>query len=278
MEGNPRNISWESLTNFRNYVLSRWTSLDAHRKVLGLTNSFLKYLAKIRMDIRYSNFGICLELSRSVKERKMITQRIVTLQDISSILAHIKKSYDEGHFDEYRYRQYIAIVLFGAYTGQRSMATISKLTVNQFNSALFSEKPVLLVKSSQDKIRMEHYVPLHPNLVNPLSDLCKGKSENDPMFEYSSFWMWNKRQQIPMSHNGNHFVLGDLRKFAEQYGDVIGWEQSNRAYILTHGVSGIDWKHYKHPMPEHVYDNYMKYWKGVNLTKFEGQSTDPLIC
>ena len=230
------------------------------------------------MDIRYSNFGICLELSRSVKERKMITQRIVTLQDISSILAHIKKSYDEGHFDEYRYRQYIAIVLFGAYTGQRSMATISKLTVNQFNSALVSEKPVLLVKSSQDKIRMEHYVPLHSNLVDLLSHLCEGKSEDDPMFEYNSFWMWNKRQQIPMSHNGNHFVLGDLRKFAEQYGDVIGWEQSNRAYILTHGVSGIDWKHYKHPMPEHVYDNYMKYWKGVNLTKVEGQKQDPLIC
>jgi hypothetical protein len=25
-----------------------------------------------------------------------------------------------------------------------------------------------------------------------------------------------------------------------------------RAYILTHGVSGIDWKHYKHPLPENV--------------------------
>jgi|GEM_PF-2179573 len=34
---------------------------------------------------------------------------------------------------------------------------------------------------------------------------------------------------------------------------------------MTHGVSGIDWKHYKHPLPEHVYDVYMKYWKGVAL-------------
>jgi len=252
-------ISWNSLTNFRDYVVNRWTSSDAHRKVLGLVNSFLKYLAKIRMDIRYSNFGLCLELSRSVKERKMITQRIVTIEDISSILAHIKKSHDEGLIDKYRYQQYVAIVLFGSYTGQRSMATISKLTVGQFNCALMSEKPVLLVKSSQDKIRMEHYVPIHPNLVDLLSYLSEGKSENN------SFWMWNKRQQIPMSHNGNHFVLGDLRKFAEQYGDIIGWEQSNRAYILTHGVSGIDWKHYKHPMPDHVYDNYMKYWQNVNL-------------
>ena len=98
------------------------------------------------------------------------------------------------------------------------MATISKLTVGQFHSVLNTEKPVLLVKSSQDKIRMEHYVPLHPNLIDLLSHLSKGKSESDLIFEYNSFWMWNKRQQIPMSHNGNHFVLGDLRKFAEQHG------------------------------------------------------------
>ena len=53
-----------------------------------------------------------------------------------------------------------------------------------------------------------------------------------------------------MSRFNGHFVLGDLRKFCEQHGDAIGWDQSNRAYILTHGVSGIDWKHYKHLLPE----------------------------
>jgi hypothetical protein len=85
------------------------------------------------------------------------------------------------------------------------------------------------------------------------------------MFSHGSFWMWVKRQQIPMSHFKGHFVLGDLRKFAEQHGDVIQWDQSNRAYIMTHGVSGIDWKHYKHPLPEHVYDIYMQYWRGLDL-------------
>jgi len=52
-------------------------------------------------------------------------------------------------------------------------------------------------------------------------------------------------------------------KFAEQHGDVIQWEQSNRAYILTHGVSGVEWTHYRHLLPEFVYDVCMKYWKGV---------------
>jgi hypothetical protein len=61
-----------------------------------------------------------------------------------------------------------------------------------------------------------------------------------------------------------YFVLG-LRKFFEQYRDIIQWDQSNRAYIMTHGVSGIDWKHYKRPLPENVYDVYMRYWKYAQL-------------
>ena len=61
------------------------------------------------------------------------------------------------------------------------------------------------------------------------------------------------------------FCPSDLQKFAEQYGDTIQWDQSNKAYIMTHGVSSIDWKHYKHPLPENVYDVYMQYWKD---TKF----------
>jgi hypothetical protein len=34
---------------------------------------------------------------------------------------------------------------------------------------------------------------------------------------------------------------------------------------MTDGVSGIDWKHYKHPLPENVYDVYIKFWADVVL-------------
>jgi hypothetical protein len=78
--------------------------------------------------------------------------------------------------------------------------------------------------------------------------------------------MWMKRQKIPMSHFKGHFVLGDLRKFAEQHGDVIQWDQSNRAYILTHDVSSVSWGHYRNPLPENVYEIYMRYWLDVDLT------------
>jgi hypothetical protein len=44
-----------------------------------------------------------------------------------------------------------------------------------------------------------------------------------------------------------------------------GWNESNRAYILTYGVYGIDWKHYMYLLPEHLYDVYMQYWADVRL-------------
>jgi hypothetical protein len=93
---------------------------------------------------------------------------------------------------------------------------------------------------------------------------------NEIMFPLSALnqWLWKSRQagnEIPLSRCSGYFVLSDLRKLTEQHGDVIGWDSSNRAYVLTHGVGGIDWKHYKHPLPDSVSDIYMKYWSGVSL-------------
>ncbi|MGZ7132582.1 MAG: hypothetical protein ACXVH6_04305 [Halobacteriota archaeon] len=29
-------------------------------------------------------------------------------------------------------------------------------------------------------------------------------------------------------------------------------DQSNKNYIMTHGTSGVDWKHYKQPLPQNI--------------------------
>ncbi|MGZ4891863.1 MAG: copper resistance protein B [Halobacteriota archaeon] len=96
--------------------------------------------------------------------------------------------------------------------------------------------------------------------------LLSGRDDTELMFKYRSLYAWIRRRKITMSKFKGCYLPGDLRKFAEQYGDIIGWDQSNRAYILTHGVSGVDWSHYKHPLPENVYSIYMKSWKDVALT------------
>jgi hypothetical protein len=44
-------------------------------------------------------------------------------------------------------------------------------------------------------------------------------------------------------------------------GNLLLWDQSNKNYILTHGVSEVDWRFYKHSLPENVYDVYVLYWR-----------------
>jgi len=258
-------LSRDSMTALRQNVLHKYSSADSHSKVLNFATAFLKFLATTRSEPKFNSITPYLELPRTVKDRKHITERIVTKEDIENVLRYIKNAEQSGKIDSKRAAQYTAIITFGAYTGQRVVSTIKTLTVGQFRKALGMEKPVVQVKTSQDKIRMEHYVPLHPQAVKAIEAVIGDREDQASMFNYGSFEMWLKRQKIPMSRFDGHFVLSDLRKFAEQYGDVIQWESSNRAYILTHGVSGVDWRHYKHPLPESVYDVYMKYWKNVSL-------------
>ena len=259
-------ISSEILNRLRDQVLEKYKSGDSHSKVLNFAKSFCKFLATTHDEPRYLTFAPYLELPKAIKKRKNVTPRIVTEQDICNVLKYIKKAERGGKVSPERSTQYSAIVLFGAYTGQRSESTIAKLTVGQFREAMAADKPVLVVDSSQDKIGMSHYVPLDSRVVKALEPLLAGRNDDELMFTHSSFLQWIKRQKIPMSRFKGHFQLGDLRKFAEQHGDIIEWEHSNRAYILTHGVSGVDWAHYKHPLPEYVYEIYMRYWRNVDLT------------
>ena len=247
-------MSSRTLTALREHVLAKYKSAASHSKVLSFAVSFLKFLAKTKMEPRYVSFEAYLEMPRTVKARKGITSRIVTKDDIESVLRYIKQAEKNGDIDSGRSAQYSAFATFGAFTGQRSLATMEKLTVGQFREALRPEKPVLQVDAPQDKIRMAHFVPLHPQVVTAIQAALEGRKDDEPAFKYNSFQMWIKRQRIHMSQFDGRFVLGDLRKFAEQHGDVIQWDQSNRAYVLTHGVSGVDWRFYKHPLPDSVYD------------------------
>jgi hypothetical protein len=268
-------ISAKTINDLRKKTLAKYECESSKSKVLTFAVAFLTYLAKIHLDLQYRSFELFLERPRRIKVRKHITNRIVIKEDIERILDHIRRAECRGSINRSRAEQYSAFTIFGALTGQRSMATMMKLAVGQLREALRASKPVLRVEPSQDKIRMEHYVPLHPRVVEAIQPLLRERQDDELLFQHGSFWMWVKRQQIPMSQFKGHFVLGDLRKFAEQYGDTIQWDQSNRAYIMTHGVSGIDWKHYKHPLPEHVFDVYMQYWRGTTFEPIDHAPFSP---
>jgi hypothetical protein len=48
-----------------------------------------------------------------------------------------------------------------------------KLAVGQLREALEAPTPVLRVESHQDKIRMAHYVPLHPQVIEAIRPLLE---------------------------------------------------------------------------------------------------------
>lgn len=96
--------------------------------------------------------------------------------------------------------------------------------------------------------------------------LSDGRDDNEHTFILESFRKLLQKQKIPLIRCSSHFTASDLRKFAEQEGDIIGWNESNRPYVLTHGVRGVEWTNYRHPLPDSVYDVNMKYWTNVEFT------------
>jgi hypothetical protein len=258
-------ISVLTLHKLRNHVLEKYRDIDAKRKVLQFARAFLGYMSKIRFDQRYVAFDLFLQLPRSVKEQKRVTDRIVTKEDIENVLIEIRNAHHSGDIDTNHFLNYRAIVLFGAFTGQRPLATIARLTVRQLRAAIRMRKPVVNVLPWQDKIRMQHYCPLHPQVVEAIMPVLDSRPDDVRAFEQLSFQLWLKNHNVSLLKSNFRIVMGDLRKFGEQYGDVIQWEHSNRAYIMTHGVGGVDWTHYKKPLPENVYDAYMQFWKDVEF-------------
>jgi hypothetical protein len=247
------------------HLSARYTDIWAPRKVMNFATAFLNYLAKTHFDTRYQAFDLFLEIPKGFKARKHITSRIVTQADVENVLYAVKTAFENGEIDNDHFVNYRALLMFGAFAGQRPQATIARLTVGQFRNAVSLEKPVLDILPEQDKIRMQHYCPLHPQVVETIAPLLNGRLDHELMFKQLSFERWLRRQKVPLMHGGRKFLLGDLRKFCEQERDILQWDQSNKNYILTHGVSGVDWRFYKSPRSGPVFDIYMKYWGDVEL-------------
>ena len=223
-------ISQTSMAALRTFTLDKYSSIDSHRKVLGFTTAFLKHLAKTRFDPRYQSFDLFLEPPKTVRGRKAITERIVTREDIVQALGRVDAAEREGNVTPSKVRE-------------------------------------------QEKNRVEHYVPLHPVVEGAISAVLthdfEGTDDDKPLFMFNSFEKWLERQKIPLPRVRDpakaHLWLSDFRKFAEQFGDIIGWDATNRKYVLAHGMTGVDWEHYKHPLPDFVYDTYMRFWRDVEL-------------
>ena len=104
---------------------------------------------------------------------------------------------------------------------------------------------------------MEHYVPLHPQVVVAIQPLRDGREDDNLCSGTAPSGCGSRGSKSLYCTSKGISCSVTFASFASSMA-AIGRDKSNRAYIMTHGVSGIDWKHYKHPHPESVYDVYME--------------------
>jgi integrase len=220
-------ISQTSMSALRTFVLGKYPSVGAEKIALGFATAFLKYLSKIRFDARYLTYSTFLELPKTVRVRKAITERIVTKADISVVFKRIEACAERGEINAPKARNYRAFARMASYTGLRP-STLQRLTVGQFRAALNEEKHVAHVLAQQEKSRVEHYVPLHPSVVNAVHEVLthdfSKKDDAKPFFMYHSFNKWLLHQKIPLHASGM------LRKLI--YGSVTSASSPNNLAIL----------------------------------------------
>jgi hypothetical protein len=223
--------------------------------------NFIKFLAQDRDDPLLASLLMYFRKPKRCREKKIMTTRIIVQEDVTGALKAINTS--PTLWDVSKLRQSV-FLLFLAYSGQRA-ETGSRLTVGQFRVALAQNPPVLKIEAKQDKLRMEHYCPLHPVLIPYLTKMIEGRKDTEKMFFICGLQSWLYRNPQPMKHTAGALNPMDLRKFFEQKSDELGFVDANKNYIMSHGVSSVNWRSYKAFLPEGVYMVYMRHWGDVNL-------------
>jgi hypothetical protein len=154
---------------------------------MNFATASLKYRAKTHFDTRYQAFELFLEMPKGLKARKHVTSRIVTKEDVESVLLAIRQAHEEEEIDTDHFLNFRAIVLFSAFTGQRPQASVARLSVRQFSNAIGLEKPVLDILPEQHKIRTQHYCPLHLQVAEAIAPLLNERHDDEVMFKQLSF-------------------------------------------------------------------------------------------
>ena len=81
----------------RMYAIDRFCSSETQAKFLSYARAFLSYLTKTRLDFRYESFRLFLELPKAVKTCKLLTGRIVTIEDVQNALVFLKRVMREAN-------------------------------------------------------------------------------------------------------------------------------------------------------------------------------------
>ncbi|MCX6697993.1 MAG: hypothetical protein NTV84_10705 [Methanoregula sp.] len=80
---------------------------------MNFAKSFLKYLSKLYLDTRYLNFSLFLDMPKTRRERKSVTPRIITKEDITQVLDRLFDAFVQQRLKYESMVNYVGITLFG---------------------------------------------------------------------------------------------------------------------------------------------------------------------
>jgi hypothetical protein len=260
------NISKETLLNLSHTVWNDDKHSYSHKhKLYVYITGFIKYLAQELDDVDLETMLRYFRKPKTRREVKVTTSRIIVTEDIKRVIDVLSLS---KSLDESQKLRHITFILFLAYGGQRPM-TAERITAGQFKLALAQNPPVLTVLASQDKVKMEHYCPLHPVLIPYLTKLIEGKSDDERVFSVNAMRLWLYGCPQSLTKTVGRLRTMDLRKFFEQKSDELGFTDAHKNLMMSHGCSSINWTSYKGFLPEVVYARYIEKWGDVKIPPFK---------
>jgi hypothetical protein len=112
-ESTKGEISHQTVTGLRTFVLDKYQSRDSHSKVLSFATGFLNFLAQTKIDPSYLSFRLFLERPKTIKVKKALTERIVTREAIETVFQRVAAKEEKGT-DPSKIRNYRAFALLAS--------------------------------------------------------------------------------------------------------------------------------------------------------------------
>ncbi len=258
-------LSREKLMKFQNWYKQKY-EFEGQSKFHSNTKNFLEWLYKRTGEDEFRKLQEILETP--TKPSKKLNQILIREGDVKNL---INALWESEEYSYYQKLKYTTAILFGAYTGQRPMSTMSRLTKEELEEAINRDPPLIYISEEKDKESFPHWVPLHPTLVQWLRKYLEVMDpQTEYLFAYPKIRKIFRKLNVKAIHTGKRITISHLRKFFEQMcNNVLMVHPGLRDYIMAHNTGSLDVQSYDGKLPSEIYEQYMKKWRDVDLVPEE---------
>jgi hypothetical protein len=170
----------------------------------GKSSTSRKHFSAIyprHISIRDTKLELFLELPKVPKERKHVTSRIVTKEDVETCSKQLNRHITTGELTPVITSTKSPGAIWRIY---RTTALGNDRTINggAVQTSCEHEETCRGYPAEQDKIRMQHHCPLHPQVVEAILPVLDGPRDDEPIFEQRSFQLWLRYTEVHLRYGG----------------------------------------------------------------------------